>query len=90
MDITITLDAETERFVREEAEKRGVAVETVVAQVMEGQRKAAQLAEMFQRWEKEDAANPDDDTFETIVKALNEGRKGYRQHFPAELKGKSW
>ncbi len=94
MDITITLGPDDERFVREEAEKRGVAperlAETLVSGALERERKAAQIAAMFRAWEVEDSANPDDDTFETIVKGLNEERAGYRLHFPPELKGKTW
>ncbi len=94
MDITITLGADDERFVRAQAEKRGVAperlAETMVADALERERKAALASDLFRKWAEEDKSNSDDDTFETIVAALNQERKGYRQHFPTELKGKTW
>jgi tRNA A37 N6-isopentenylltransferase MiaA len=102
MDITITLDPDAERFVREEAEKRGIApeklAETLVSDALERERKAAlereqkaeRALELLRSWDEDGDEAEQRGTFDAIVKGLNEGRRGYRQHFPAHLKGKTW
>ena len=94
MDITITLDPDDERFVREEAEKRGVSplqlAEKLVADALERERKAARALELLRSWDEDGDEAEQRATFDAIAKGLNEERQGFRQHFPAELKGKTW
>jgi hypothetical protein len=94
MDITITLGPDDERFVRDEAEKRGVApeqlAETLVSGALERERKAAHALELLRSWDEDGDVAEQRETFEAIAKGLNEEREGYRQHYPAHLKGKTW
>lgn len=83
MDITITLDPDTERFVRDEAEKRGVAPEAIIAQAMERERKAARARELLRSWDEAGDEAEQRETFEAIANGRNEERQGYRQHYPA-------
>jgi hypothetical protein len=94
MDITVTLLPDAERFVRQEAENRGIApealAESVVATAFERERKVAHARALLQSWDDDGDETEQREPFESIAKGLNTGREGYRQHIPAHLKGKTW
>lgn len=90
MDITLRLDPETERRLREEAERRGMSpealAETAVRETIEREQvaqreKNAKARELLRSWTEHGDAQEQRETFDAVAKGLNAERKGYRQHY---------
>jgi hypothetical protein len=93
MTLTLDLNAELEQRLVDEASRQGVSPDQLVVQVLE-QRLAAknrgeQFAALLQAWLQEDEREQKD-TFEYLVRSLDEDRPSQRKLFPPELKGVSW
>jgi hypothetical protein len=92
MDITLRLDPETERLIREEAARRGmtpealaqaVVVETLEREQAQQRAKNAAARELLRTWSEDGDEQEQRETFEAIAEGLNAERKGVRQHYPA-------
>ena len=97
MDITLRLDPETERRVREEAERRGITpealaeaavLETVAREQTAQRERNAQARALLRTWSDDGDETEQRATFDAVAKGSNSERKGFRQHFPAGTKTK--
>jgi len=93
MTLTLDLTADLEHRLIVEAGRRGVSPDRFVVQVLEENLPANDRREQFsallQSWLEEDPEEQKD-TFEYLVRALDEDRPSQRKLFPSALKGISW
>ncbi len=94
MTLTIQLNAETERRLREMATREGVDVGEFARRVIEGQcgsthlDRAARARELFDQWAKEDSTSDPTEIasreaeFEEFKRRMNENRAPGRKLFP--------
>jgi predicted transcriptional regulator len=96
MVLELTLPAQLEERLRQEAERRGRPAAAVALEVLEqhlppplSERQKAALA-LLQRWMEEDAAAGDSEEADAIFRELDADRTSNRPLFPPELKGITW
>jgi hypothetical protein len=94
MTLPLTLPAELEDRLRREAERQGLSPDAVILKLLDEHLppadRAATLLALFEQWQAEDAAAPDDDSGYDFFEALDAARTSNRKLFPPELKGISW
>ena len=94
MTLQLDLSPELEERLRQEAERQQLAPDAVTLKLLNEHLprpdKAAALLALFKQWEREDAANPEDENGEDLFAALDEDRTSNRKLFPPELKGITW
>lgn len=94
MTLTLELDAELEEHLTHEAKQQGLSVESVTKNILQqalspGER-AAKVGALLRSWLVEDDQGEQKETWDYLVKALDEDRSSDRKLFPPELKGISW
>lgn len=93
MTLTLDLTADLEQRLNEEASRLGVAPDQFVLQVLKQhlptQDRSKQFAALLDSWLEEDQEEQKD-TFEYLVRSLDEDRLSQRKLFPPALKGISW
>ena len=97
MTLHLTLPAPLEERLRQEAERQGLAPDTVTLQLLDqhlpkhlDDRRAAAIA-MLHQWMEEDAnADADPEEAEQFFRDLDAARTSNRPLFPPEKKGISW
>ena len=89
MTLHLTLPAPLEERLRQEAERQGLAPDTVTLQILDqhlpkpvDDRRAAGIA-MLHRWMEEDAALSDEESAENekVLRMIDEDRPSYRKLF---------
>ncbi len=94
MTLTISLPADLELRLREEAQRLGVAVETCAFQVLStslpSPEKQIQAVALLQSWIDDTADTEQKETGDFLVQALDADRLSDRKLFPPELKGVTW
>lgn len=99
MRLQLSLPAELEERLRREAERQQLPPNAFLNKILDEQlprepslspNPAAALQTLFQQWEEEDKASPDDDPNYNFFEALDAARSSNRKLFPPELKGISW
>ena len=93
MMLTLDLTADLEQRLIDEASRHGIPPDQFVVEVLKqhlprhGRRE--QFAALLQSWMEEDQEEQKE-TFEYLVRSLDEGRPSQRKLFPPALKGISW
>lgn len=94
MTITLNLTPELERCLTEQAGRLGVAPDQYALQVLSQHLTPAdrrpEFVALVQSWMDEEDAEEQKETFEYLVRALDDDRLSHRKLFPPELKGISW
>lgn len=94
MDVTVNLSPELARRLQSAAEKRGRPADAYVVQLLEQhlprECRAAGLSALIQSWIDDGDAEEQRETFEFLVRALDEDREGGNKLFPPEMKGITW
>jgi hypothetical protein len=94
--ITLTLDSELEQRLRREASFQGLSPEEYAVQALEEHVSQADRARrekaiaLAQSWIDEGDEEEQRETWEYLVRVLDEDRSSARKLFPEELKGVSW
>jgi hypothetical protein len=94
--ITLALDTELERRLKQEADRQGLPLEEYVARVLNERISRAELERreklvaLVQSWIDEDEASSEEGYDEEFLRMIDEDRPSYRKLFPPELKGISW
>ncbi len=94
MTLTLSLPADLEHRLRQEAQRQGVPAETCAMHVLDKclptQDKRTEAVALLQSWI--DDADPADqqETGNYLIQVLDEDRLSDRKLFPAELKGITW
>jgi hypothetical protein len=96
MTIQLNLPTELEERLRQEANRQGLAPDTVTLKILDqhlpkpiDDRRAAAVA-MLQQWMEEDANADDSEESEQFFRDLDAARTSNRPLFPPEKKGISW
>ncbi len=93
MTLTLNLSADLEQRLIDEASRHGIPPDQFVVQVLKQHLprndRAEQFAALLQSW-LEDDQEEQRDTFEYLVRSLDEDRPLQRKLFPPALKGISW
>jgi hypothetical protein len=93
MTLTLDLTTDLEQRLVDEAGRRGIAPDQFVLEVLRErlptQDRGKQFGALLQSWMEEDR-NEQRDTFEYLVKSLDEDRPSQRKLFPQAMKGISW
>lgn len=96
MTITLTLAPELEFKLKQEADRRGLPPEQYALEVLdehvsqaERERREKAIA-LVQSWIDEGDEDEQKETWEYLVRVLDEDRPSARKLFPEELKGVSW
>ncbi len=94
MTLTLELDAELEKHLTQQAKQQGLSVESVTTnilhQALSPAERAAKVGALLRSWLVEDDQGEQKETWDYLVKALDEDRSSDRKLFPPELKGSSW
>lgn len=94
MTLTITLTAELEQRLKQEATRRGLPVGECAEQILANQlsrgNQKSQAVALLQSWIDADDTEDQKETGEFLIRALDEDRPSDRKLFPSELKGVSW
>jgi hypothetical protein len=94
--ITLILDSELERRLKQEADRQGLPLEEYVAQALNERISQAELERreklvaLVQSWIDEDEASAEEGYDEEFLRMIDDDRPSYRKLFPPELKGISW
>jgi hypothetical protein len=90
MTLTLDLSSDLERRLIDEADRLGIPPDQFVVQVLQQHLPTSdrreQFAALLQSWLEEDQEEQKD-TFEYLVRALDDDRPSQRKLFPPELKG---
>ena len=93
MTLTLDLTADLEQRLIDEASRHGIPPDKFVVQVLQQHLpmndRREQFAALLQSWLEEDQEEQKD-TFEYLVRSLDEDRPSQRKLFPPALKGISW
>ena len=93
MTLTLDLTTDLEQRLMDEAGRHGIAPDQFVVQVLEQHLpmtgRHEQFAALLQSWLEEDQEEQKE-TFEYLVRCLDEDRPSQRKLFPPALKGISW
>jgi hypothetical protein len=94
MTLKIELTLELEQRLAREADRRGVAAETLTLDLLDehlpAKDRQAELVSLLQAWVEEGDAEEQQETGEYLIRVLDEDRLSDRKLFPAELKGVTW
>jgi predicted transcriptional regulator len=94
--ITLTLDSELERRLLQEASRHGLSPEQYAVQALEeyilrtARERREKAIALVQSWIDEGDEEEQKETWEYLVRVLDEDRTSVRKLFPEELKGVSW
>ena len=93
MTLTLDLTADLEQRLCDEAGRRGIPPHQFVVEVLKQHLpmndRRGQFAALLQSWLEEDREEQKE-TFEYLVRSLDEDRPSQRKLFPPALKGISW
>ncbi len=93
MTLTLDLTADLEQRLIDEASRHGIPPDQFVLQVLKQhlpiKDRSEQFAALLESWMEEDQEEQKD-TFEYLVRSLDEDRPPERNLFPPALKGISW
>jgi hypothetical protein len=94
MTVTLTLPADLEQRLSQEASERGLAIDQYMLQVLRQHvplvEKAKKLAEAIESWIQDDDPDEQRETQEYLIRVLDEDRLSDRKLFPPEMKGITW
>jgi hypothetical protein len=94
MTLTLTLPADLEQRLAQEASERGLAIDQYTLQVLQQLvppvDKRKKLAEAIESWIENDDPEEQRETQEYLIRALDEDRLSDRKLFPPEKKGITW
>lgn len=92
--MTLTLPAELEHRLRQEAKLRGIPPEEYTVHLLEASLPPKdgnpQLVAMLQSWLEEGDSTEQKETGDYLIRALDEDRLSDRKLFPPELEGVTW
>ena len=93
MTLTLDLSADLEQRLFDEASRQGIAPDQFVVEVLKqhlpSNDRREQFAALLKSWREEDQEEQKE-TFEYLVRTLDEDRPAQRKLFPPALKGISW
>ena len=94
MTLTLNLPSEVEQYLLQEANQKGISIESVTSQLLTSfillKQKQTKAINLIQSWIDDEDNNEQQETGQYLIQALDEDRFSERQLFPMEMKGVTW
>ncbi len=94
MTLTLNLPSEVEQYLLQEANQKGISIESVTLQLLTSfillKQKQTKAVNLIQSWIDDEDNNEQQETGQYLVHALDEDRFFERKLFPIEMKGVTW
>ena len=94
MTLTLDLPSEVEQYLLQEANQKGLSIESVTLQLltsfMVSRQKQIKAVNLLQSWMDDEDIEEQKETGQYLIRALDEDRLSDRKLFPVEMKGVTW
>ncbi len=94
MPLTLDLPSEVEQYLLQEANQKGLSIESVTLQLltsfMVSRQKQTKAVNLLQSWMDDEDIEEQKETGQYLIRALDEDRLSDRKLFPVEMKGVTW
>jgi len=95
MTLTLNLPSEVENYLLQEANQKGLSIESVTLDLLKSfillRQKQTKAVNLIQSWiDDEDIEEEQQETGQYLIHALDEDRLSERKLFPVEMKGVTW
>lgn len=94
MTLTLNLPSEVEQYLLQEANQKGISIESVTLDLLTSfillRQKQAKAVNLIQSWIDDEDIEEQQETGEYLIHALDEDRLSDRKLFPVEMKGITW
>jgi len=94
MTLTLNLPSEVEQYLLQEANQKGISIESVTLQLLTSfillKQKQTKAVNLIQSWIDDEDNNEQQETGQYLIHALDQDRFSERKLFPIEMKGITW
>jgi hypothetical protein len=94
MTLTLNLPLEVEKYLLQEANQKGLSIESVTLDLLTSfillRQKQTKAVNLIQSWIDDDDIEEQQETGQYLICALDEDRLSERKLFPVEMKGVTW
>lgn len=94
MTLILNLPSEVEQYLLQEANQKGLSIESVTLQLLKSfillRQKQTKAVNLLQSWMDDEDIEEQKETGQYLIAALDEDRLSERKLFPVEMKGVSW
>ncbi len=94
MTLTLNLPSEVEEYLLQEANQKGLSIESVTLELLTSfillRQKQSKAVNLIQSWIDDEDIEEQQETGQYLISALDEDRLSDRKLFPVEMKGITW
>jgi hypothetical protein len=94
MTLTLNLPSEVEEYLLQEANQKGLSIESVTLDLLTSfillRQKQTKAVNLIQSWIDDEDMEEQKETGQYLIRALDEDRLSERKLFPVEMKGVTW
>ncbi len=94
MTLTLNLPSEVEEYLLQEANQKGLSIESVTLDLLTSfillRQKQTKAINLIQSWIDDEDIEEQQETGQYLLRALDEDRLSERKLFPVEMKGVTW
>ncbi|PZV16865.1 MAG: hypothetical protein DCF20_06860 [Pseudanabaena sp.] len=94
MTLTLNLPSEVEQYLLQEANQKGISIESVTLDLLTNfillRQQQAKAVNLIQSWIDDEDIEEQQETGAYLIHALDEDRVSERKLFPVEMKGITW
>ncbi|MFZ4557562.1 MAG: hypothetical protein ACOYN8_14470 [Pseudanabaena sp.] len=94
MTLTLNLPLEVEKYLLQEANQKGLSIESVTLDLLTSfillRQKQTKAVNLIQSWIDDEDIEEQQETGQYLICALDEDRLSDRKLFPVEMKGVTW
>jgi hypothetical protein len=94
MALTLNLPSEVEKYLLQEANQKGLSIESVTLDLLTSfillRQKQTKAVNLIQSWIDDEDIEEQQETGQYLISALDEDRLSDRKLFPVEMKGVTW
>ena len=94
MTLTLSLPPELEQYLLQEAKQQGVSIETATLQLLTNsiqvKQKQAEAVNLLQSWIDDEDVEPQTETGQYLIHALDENPFSESSLFPVDMKSATW
>jgi|688.fasta_scaffold247108_3 hypothetical protein len=94
MTLTLNLPSEVEEYLLQEANQKGLSIESVTLELLTSfillRQKQTKAVNLIQSWIDDEDIEEQQETGQYLICALDEDRLSDRKLFPVEMKGVTW
>ncbi|WP_434683568.1 hypothetical protein [Pseudanabaena minima] len=94
MTLTLNLPSEVEEYLLQEANQKGLSIESVTLELLTSsillRQKQSKAVNLIQSWIDDEDIEEQQETGQYLISALDNDRLSDRKLFPVEMKGITW